>query len=136
MLKTAVGDENLFEFEILFEFKYKKGGADARDIKEFLDKLATSYEYGYEENGKRYLKLNIIPVLVAPSFTKDAIEYARKHGVVLLHTWKFSRMLKNEFGINAEFKRIIKTLLKMDEESWDKELRKLLRVSNKHLIIV
>jgi len=136
MVKTVVGNETLLEFEILFEFKYKKGGADARDIKEFLDKLATSHEYGYQEDGRRGMKSNIVPVLVAPSFTKDAIRYARKHGVILLHTWKLSRMLKNELGINAEFKRIVKILLKMDEKSWDKELKKILRPPHKPRVVV
>lgn len=128
MIRIAVGDESLLELEIIFEFKYKKGGADSRDIREFLNKLATSYEYGFEEGERCYPKLNSVPVLVAPSFTKDAMEYARRHGVILLPTWKFSRILKDKFGINADFRRITRMLLRVDEESWDRELKKVLRV--------
>jgi len=56
------------------------------------------------------------------------MEYARRHGVILLPTWKFSRILKDKFGINADFRRITRMLLRVDEESWDRELKKVLRV--------
>ncbi|MCD6342037.1 MAG: hypothetical protein J7L83_04215, partial [Thaumarchaeota archaeon] len=112
-LRIHIGSEELLGFDAIFEFKYKKGGVEARDIKDFLEKLAKSFEYGYEEGGRRYMKLCIIPVVVAPSFRKDAIEYAKKHGVILLPTWKLAQLLKREFEIDFSFRKIANELLRV-----------------------
>ncbi|MEM3906737.1 MAG: hypothetical protein QXZ17_07720 [Nitrososphaerota archaeon] len=126
VIKFEVGDTKLLSFELIMEFKYVKGGVESRDIHQFLEKLAKSHEYGYEQNGIPLVKQNVIPVMVAPHYKEEAVKYAKRCGVLLLHTWELERVLKEAFGVKISFKKVAQKLLNCRDERWDLELKNLL----------
>lgn len=96
------------------EAKYKRSGMMLPDVKKLYDVLRKSMKFGSSINfdGKqvRVLKANVTPVLVAPYFTKDARNWALRHGMIVLSTWVLTKYYAEKKGL----KRI-------DPKKWAKE---------------
>jgi len=88
------------------EAKYRRSGMVLSHIQEFYDILCRSKEFGcsieFEGKQVRVLKADTTPILVSPFFTKEARNWAWKHGMVVLPTW----MLTKYYAEKKELKRI------------------------------
>jgi len=96
-----------FQVYLVFEFKFRKGGVTLRDVDEFLDKLRTCKEFGYQDkDGSWKLKSNVIPVMVG-FFNRDVALAAMRRGVIVIEGWQLFNYLARK-GVKARFDSLIR----------------------------
>ncbi len=98
------------------ECKFIKGGVRPEHVTEFHDKLRTSLEFGEEvelREGAQTLRVhvvkqNVYPVFIAPSFTKEARQLAKKLHIHLLPTWILSKLASEKLGKKLRVQTLFK----------------------------
>ncbi len=102
------------------ECKFYRGGATPEHLKDFIDKLRFSIEFGEQiafQEGNQNLQVHIIkqnvhPILISPYFKKETHQQARKYHVELLPTWLLAKLAGDTLGKKLEMRRLFDDYLK------------------------
>jgi len=102
------------------ECKFYRGGATPDHLKEFIDKLRFSSEFGEQltlQEGNQNLQVHLIkqnvhPILISPYFKKETHQQARKHHVELLPTWLLAKLASETLGKKLEMRKLFEEYLK------------------------
>jgi len=102
------------------ECKFYRGGATPEHLKEFIDKLRFSTEFGEQiglQEGNQNLQVHVVkqnvhPILISPYFKKETHQQAKKYHVELLPTWLLAKLAGDTIGKKLEMKRLFEDYLK------------------------
>jgi hypothetical protein len=102
------------------ECKFYRGGATPEHLKEFIDKLRFSIEFGEQiafQEGNQNLQVHVIkqnvhPILISPYFKKETHQQAKKYHVELLPTWLLAKLAGDTLGKKLEMRRLFEDYLK------------------------
>lgn len=96
------------------ECKFYRGGATSEHLKEFIDKLRFSTEFGEEislQEGNQTLQVHVIkqnvhPILISPYFKKETHAQAKKYHIELLPTWLLAKLAGETLGKKLDMKKM------------------------------
>jgi hypothetical protein len=102
------------------ECKFYRGGATPEHLKEFIDKLRFSSEFGEQiafQEGNQNLQVHVVkqnvhPILISPYFKKETHQQAKKYHVELLPTWLLAKLAGDTLGKKLEMRRLFEQYLK------------------------
>jgi predicted transcriptional regulator len=102
------------------ECKYYRGGATPQHLREFIDKLRFSREFGTQielREGNQSLQVHVIkqdvhPILISPYFTKETYQLAKQYHIELVPTWLLGKLAGETIGKKLDMKKLFKTYMK------------------------
>lgn len=102
------------------ECKFYKGGATPQHLREFIDKLRFSREFGEEielREGNQTLQVHVIkqnvhPILISPYYKKDTYTLAKKHHIELVPTWLLGKLAGETLDKKLEMRNLFKQYMK------------------------
>jgi hypothetical protein len=117
-------DKLLWRHYYPIECKFYRGGATPDHLKEFLDKLRFSTEFGEQiafQEGNQNLQVHVVkqnvhPILISPYFKKETHQQARKHHVELLPTWLLAKLAGETVGKKLDMKKMFDDYLQKGGE--------------------
>jgi len=113
-------DKLLWRHYYPIECKFYRGGATPEHLREFIDKLRFSNEFGEQvtlQEGNQNLQVHIIkqnvhPILISPYFKKETHQQAKKYHVELLPTWLLAKLAGDTIGKKLEMRKLFEQYLK------------------------
>jgi predicted transcriptional regulator len=102
------------------ECKFYRGGATPEHLREFIDKLRFSSEFGEQitlQEGNQNLQVHVVkqnvhPILISPYYKKETHQQARKYHVELLPTWLLAKLAGDTLGKKLEMRKLFEDYLK------------------------
>jgi hypothetical protein len=117
-------DKLLWRHYYPIECKFYRGGATPDHLKEFLDKLRFSTEFGEQiafQEGNQNLQVHVVkqnvhPILISPYFKKETHQQAKKYHVELLPTWLLAKLAGETLGKKLDMKKMFDEYLQKGGE--------------------
>ena len=113
-------DKLLWRHYYPIECKYYRGGATPQHLREFIDKLRFSREFGTEielREGNQSLQVHVIkqdvhPILISPYFKKETYRLAKQYHIELVPTWLLAKLAGETVGKKLDMKKLFNTFMK------------------------
>lgn len=107
-------DKLLWRHYYPIECKFYRGGATPEHLKEFVDKLRFSTEFGelvaLQEGNQTFqvhvIKQNVHPILISPFYKKETHQQAKKYHIELLPTWLLAKLASETLGKKLGMKKM------------------------------
>ena len=102
------------------ECKFYKGGATPEHLREFIDKMRYSNEFGEMiefQEGNQKLQVHVInqdvhPILIAPYSKKETYQLAKKHHIEIVPTWLLAKLAGEGIGKKLDMKKLFNEYMK------------------------
>jgi hypothetical protein len=114
------GKQLLWKHYYPIECKFYRGGATPEHLREFMDKMRFSNEFGeiieYQE-GNQKLQVHVIkqdahPILIAPYSKKETHQLAKKHHIEIVPTWLLAKLAGEGIGKKLDMKTLFNNYMK------------------------